>query len=54
MRTLLFYFSPYGLPRHTTDVFTAVQEQLGSKIESSKAPVQLLVIDSAQKPSENR
>jgi uncharacterized protein (TIGR03435 family) len=34
-------------------VFTAVQEQLGLKLESAKGPVQVMVIDSVQKPSEN-
>lgn len=34
-------------------VFTAIQEQLGLKLESAKEPAEVLVIDSAQKPSEN-
>lgn len=34
-------------------IYTAVQEQLGLKLEPSTAPVDILVIDSAQKPSEN-
>jgi uncharacterized protein (TIGR03435 family) len=34
-------------------VFTALQEQLGLKLESSKAPVEVLVIESVEKPSEN-
>jgi len=32
-------------------IFAAVQEQLGLKLESTKAPVDVLVIDSAEKPT---
>jgi len=35
------------------DLFTAVQQQLGLKLEPTKAPVDVLVIDHVEKPSEN-
>jgi uncharacterized protein (TIGR03435 family) len=35
------------------DIFTAIQEQLGLKLESTKGPVPVLVIDSVEKPSPN-
>ena len=34
-------------------IFTAIQEQLGLKLDSQKGPVDLLVIDHAEKASEN-
>jgi len=35
------------------DIFTAVQEQLGLKMEGGKAPIQITVIDHIEKPSAN-
>jgi uncharacterized protein (TIGR03435 family) len=34
-------------------IFTAVEEQLGLKLESARAPVDVLVVDSAEQPSPN-
>src|SRR5262249_45344227 len=33
--------------------FSAIQEQLGLKLESSKAPVDIIVIERAEKPTAN-
>jgi len=35
------------------DLFAAIQQQLGLKLESTKAPADVLVIDRVEKPSEN-
>jgi uncharacterized protein (TIGR03435 family) len=35
------------------DLFTAMQEQLGLKLESTKAPAEVFVIDKVSKPTEN-
>jgi uncharacterized protein (TIGR03435 family) len=34
-------------------VFTAVQEQLGLRLEAAKVPVSYFMFESAQKPAEN-
>jgi uncharacterized protein (TIGR03435 family) len=34
-------------------IFSALQEQLGLKLESKKAPVEFLIVEHAEKPSEN-
>lgn len=46
---------PGGPPPESNvpDLFTAIQEQLGLKLEAQKAPVDVLVIQHVEKPSEN-
>jgi uncharacterized protein (TIGR03435 family) len=43
--------SPAG--ENDISIFTTLEQQLGLKLESAKAPVAVLVIDSASKPDEN-
>jgi bla regulator protein BlaR1 len=41
------------LPTDTPSIFSAIEEQLGLKLEPEKAAVELLVIDHAERPSGN-
>jgi uncharacterized protein (TIGR03435 family) len=34
-------------------LYTAIQEQIGLKLDATKAPAEVLVIDHVEKPSEN-
>ena len=40
-------------PRCAPDIFAAIQQQLGLKLVSTKAPVDVIVIDHVEKPSEH-
>ena len=40
-------------PAEGPTVFTAIQEQLGLRLEGARGSVEVVVIDSAQKPTEN-
>jgi uncharacterized protein (TIGR03435 family) len=45
--------TPPTLPADQPELFTALQEQLGLKLESARGPVEVLIIDNVQKPAEN-
>jgi uncharacterized protein (TIGR03435 family) len=45
--------SPDGGGTDAPSIFTAIQEQLGLRLRAEKAPVEILVIDHVDKPSDN-
>jgi uncharacterized protein (TIGR03435 family) len=51
--TLQFSGEPLKVDGDVPTLITALQEELGLKLESSKAPVEVLMIDSVERPSEN-
>jgi uncharacterized protein (TIGR03435 family) len=44
---------PLPAPTDAPSIFTAVQEQLGLKLETARGPVDVLIVDRASMPSEN-
>jgi uncharacterized protein (TIGR03435 family) len=40
-------------PNAPPGLFTAIQEQLGLRLERANAPVSVIVIDRVEKPSDN-
>nr|HEV7954993.1 TIGR03435 family protein [Candidatus Acidoferrales bacterium] len=44
---------PPADPTGSPSIFTAIQEQLGLKLESAKVPVEIIVIDKIERPSGN-
>ena len=44
---------PADNPNAPPGLFTAIQDQLGLKLEPQKIPTEVLVIDHVEKPSEN-
>ena len=49
--TIDLEYSPDQTASDKPSIFTALQEQLGLKLESSRAPVDVLVIDSVERPT---
>jgi len=45
--------APTNDPNAPPGLFTAIQEQLGLRLESTRAPVEVLVVDRVERPSDN-
>jgi uncharacterized protein (TIGR03435 family) len=45
--------APSNDPNAPPGLFTAIQEQLGLRLESTRAPVEVLVVDRVERPSDN-
>ncbi len=43
-----------GPAAERASLFTAIQEQLGLKLESARGPVEILIKDSIARPAENQ
>ncbi len=47
------FLLPAGDSSPLPDLFSAIQKELGLKLESAKLPVEVLVLDHVEKPSAN-